>query len=194
MVSIDQVPDLDSVPVSFLEFDDQAPPPTNGRMVVEVGYAKTLRQLFEQTRLGALDLLLVDLPPGIEAIARLRRIAPQAALVILTHPSEMSARAARAMGEVAAANATAVIGLIENMAGFRCEGCNSVRPLMPQGAIAPIARDLGIPLMERLPFDPHLADTTDRGMLFVREYPNTPLAKQLATIAQMIDHATKLNR
>ena len=194
VVSIDLVPDLDSVPVSFLEFDDQPPPPTNGRMVVEVGYAKTLRQLFEQTRLGALDLLLVDLPPGIEAIARLRRIAPHAALVILTHPSEMSARAARAMGEVAAANATAVIGLIENMAGFRCEGCNSVRPLMPQGAIAPIARDLGIPLMERLPFDPHLAETTDHGMLFVREYPDTPLAKQLATIAQMIDHATKLNR
>ncbi len=192
VVSVELVPDIDSTPVSFIEFDDQPPPQSNGRRVVEVGYAKTLRQLFEQTRLGALDLLLVDLPPGIEAVARLNGIVPQAALMILTHPSALSARAARTMGEVAAANATAVIGVIENMAGFSCESCHSVRPLMPQGSVAPVAHDLGIPLIERLPFDPHLAESTDRGILFVREYPDTPLAKQLSAIAQAIDHATRV--
>ena len=62
---------------------------------------------------------------------------------------------------------------------------------MPQGAVAPVAHDLGIPLIERLPFDPHLAETTDRGVLFVREYPDTPLGKQLIAMAQVIDHATK---
>ena len=159
VASVDLLPDVESAPVSFLEFDDEPLPETNGQIVAEVGYSKTLRRLFEQTRLGAIDLLLVDLPPGIEAVARLIQMAPQAALVILTHPSELSARAARTMGELAAANATAVIGVIENMAGFRCEGCHSVRPLMPQGSVAPVVHDLGIPLIERLPFDPHLAET-----------------------------------
>lgn len=191
VVSVELVPDVESPPVSFVDLDDQPLPPENGRRVVEVGYAKMLRQLFEQSRLGALDLLLVDLPPGIEAVARLNQIAPQAALVILTHPSELSARAARTMGELAAANATSVIGVIENMAGFNCEGCHSIRPLLPQGAVAPVVHDLRLPLMERLPFDPHLAESTDRGVLFVREYPDTPLAKQLGAMAQVIDHATK---
>ena len=191
VASADLLPDVESAPVSFLEAGDEPLPEANGRGLVEVGYSKTLRQLFEQTRLGALDLLLIDLPPGIEAVTRLIRMTPQAGLVILTHPSELSARSARALGELAAANATPVIGVIENMAGFSCEGCHSVRPLMPQGAVAPVAHDLGIPLIERLPFDPHLAETTDRGVLFVREYPDTPLGKQLIAMAQVIDHATK---
>jgi ATP-binding protein involved in chromosome partitioning len=191
VVSIDLIPDFELPPVSFLDVDDQPNPQLNGRKVVEVGYTKTLRQLFEQSRVGALDLLLVDLAPGIEAVGRLNRILPHAGLVIVTNSAELSARAAHALGEFATANGMSVIGLIENMAGFSCDGCRSVRPLLPQGAVVPVANELGVPLLQHLTFDPHLAETSDRGTLFVREYSDTPLAKQLVLIAQAVDRAIK---
>jgi ATP-binding protein involved in chromosome partitioning len=189
--SVELLPDADSAPVSFLEVEDVSMTGRNGPVATEVNYSRTLRRLFEQTRLGALDLLLIDLPPGIEPVARLIATVPQASLLLITHPSGLAARATRAMGEMAAAGATPVVGIIENMAGFCCENCHSVRPLMPQGAVAPVARDLNITLIERLPFDPRFAEATDRGVLFVREYPDTPLAKQLIAMAHTIDRATK---
>lgn len=192
VASVELLPDLASAPVSFLDLDDSlSAPEANRQAVVEVGYSATLRQLFEQTRWGALDVLLVDLPPGVEAVTRLIPLAPRAGLVILTHPSQLAARAVRTIGELATAHAIAVLGVIENMAGFYCEGCHTVRPLMPQGAVAPLAHDLGLPVLERLPFDPHLAETTDRGVLFVHDYPDTPLAKQLIAVAQSIEQAVK---
>jgi hypothetical protein len=60
---------------------------------------------------------------------------------------------------------------------------------MPQGSVAAAARAAGVTLLERLPFDPRLAETSDRGTIFVREYPDTPLGKQLVAMANAIDHA-----
>jgi ATP-binding protein involved in chromosome partitioning len=191
VLSSDLIPDFELPAASFLDVDDPPNPQLNGRKVVEVGYTKTLRQLFERSRVGALDLLLVDLAPGIEAVGRLTRIIPHAGLVVVTNSPGLSARAARMMGEYATANGMSVIGLIENMAGFSCDGCRSVRPLLPQGAIAPVANELGVPLLQHLSFDPHLAETSDRGVLFVREYSDTPLAKQLLLIAQAVDRTIK---
>ena len=72
------------------------------------------------------------------------------------------------------------------MAGFNCDGCHSVRPLLPYGSVAAHARQVAAPLLERLPFDPRFAETCDRGAIFMREYPQTPLAKQIAALAQVV--------
>jgi Mrp family chromosome partitioning ATPase len=131
--------------------------------------------------------VLVDLAPGIEHIYRLFKIMPRAKLLVASHPSELSARAVRAAIGIAAQHSGAVIGVVENMAGFNCDGCHRVRPLMPYGAVATNAREAGAALLERLPFDPRFAETCDRGVIFVREYPQTPLAKQLTALAQAVD-------
>ena len=47
-----------------------------------------------------------------------------------------------------------------------------------------------IKLLGRLPFDPRFAESSDRGAIFVREYADTPLAKQLVAVALAIDQAT----
>ena len=48
------------------------------------------------------------------------------------------------------------------------------------------ARECGADL-GRLAFEPRLADSTDRGVLFVREYASTPTGKVLADIASHVD-------
>jgi len=183
------LPDGEPPPPSFVDMGEEPAPAASIPGPAEFGYAATLRRLLGQTRFGTLDFLLIDLAPGIEQLYRITKIVPRAGLVLISHPSELSTRAARSALDFAAQSSTAVLGIVENMAGFNCDGCHSVRPLMPQGGLAALAREAGVPLLGRLPFDPRFAETCDRGVLFVREYADTPLAKQIVALAQMLDHA-----
>lgn len=181
------IPGGEPPPMSFLE-DEPAPAiSSNGHGPLELSYSLTLRRLLTQTRFGALDLLLIDLAPGLDQLLRIARIAPLSGALIVTQSSEISVRAASAALEMASLCATRVIGLIENMVGFNCDGCHSVRPLMPHGDLAALANSARVPVLGRLAFDPRLAECCDRGVIFVREYAETPLARQLTVLAQSLD-------
>jgi ATP-binding protein involved in chromosome partitioning len=179
--------------ISFVDIDESATVAQNGVRPYELGYLATMRCLLGRSRFGPLDLVLVDLASGIEHIYQLFKIVPRAKLLLASHPSELSARAMRAAIGIASQHPDAVIGVVENMAGFNCDSCHRVRPLMPYGAIATHAREAGTALLERLPFDPRFAETCDRGVIFMREYPQTPLAKQIAALAQIIDKVVEAN-
>jgi ATP-binding protein involved in chromosome partitioning len=176
-------------PISFVDIEEGRPVAQNGIDPNEFGYLATMRRLLGQSRFGPLDLLLIDLAPGVEHIYRLFKIAPRAKLLLASHSSELSARAMGTAFGIASRQPGAVIGVVENMAGFNCDGCHRVRPLMPYGAVAARAREAGAQLLQRLPFDPRFAETCDRGVIFVREYPQTPLAKQIVALAQVIEKA-----
>jgi ATP-binding protein involved in chromosome partitioning len=182
------LPEGEPPPPSFLDEGEEPVPAVKVSVPAEFGYAATLRRLLGQIRFGALDLLLIDLAPGLEQLYRIVKIVPRAHLVLMSHPSELSAHAAKSALDFAAQNSTTVLGIVENMTGFNCDGCHSVRPLMPQGGLATLAREAGVPLLGRLPFDPRFAETCDRGVLFVRQYAETPLAKQIIALAQSLDH------
>jgi ATP-binding protein involved in chromosome partitioning len=193
IVSSDFLPESEP-PMSFVDIDENLTIPQNGAHPNEFGYLAAMRRLLGQSRFGTLDLILVDLASGIEHIYRLLKIVPRAKLVIASHPSELAARATRAAIAMVSQHQDSLIGVIENMAGFNCDGCHRIRPLMPYGALAKHAREAGALLLERLPFDPRFAEDSDRGVIFVREYPQTPMGKQLTILAQAIDKAAAENR
>jgi len=174
-------------PVSFLDEEAVPAPSANGHGPVELGYADGLSRLIGQTRLTGVDVLLIDLAPGLEQLYRISRMMPLTGAILITQPSEISVRAARNAIQLAASAGIRILGIVENMAGFNCEGCHAVRPLMPQGDLAAVAREGKAAVLARLPFDPRLAESCDRGVLFVREYAETPLAKQLKGLAVSID-------
>ncbi|HKQ96985.1 MAG TPA: P-loop NTPase [Candidatus Polarisedimenticolia bacterium] len=109
---------------------------------------------------GKLDALLVDLPPGAERMTQYSEfLGPRAAFVLVTIPSDVS-RGVVARSAAALASAKArVLGYVENMDGYACAGCDTVRPLFAPAD----RRDLGLPCLGRVPFDPDLAAACDRG-------------------------------
>jgi len=183
------LPDGESAPVSFLEDEGAPAESSNGHRPVELGFATTLRRLLTETHFGPIDLLLIDLAPGIEQLFRIAQIAPLSGALIVTQPSEISVNASRSALEMVSLCSTRTIGVVENMVGFKCDGCHAVRPLMPHGDLAAVANMMDVPVLGRLPFDPRLAECCDRGVIFVREYADTPLARQLTALAQSIDLA-----
>jgi ATP-binding protein involved in chromosome partitioning len=176
-------------PLSFAEEEVLPALSANGHGPVELSYTDSLSRMVTGTRLSGVEILLVDLAPGLGQLYRMSRIVPLTGAILVTHSSALSLISTTAALEMAATSGIRVIGVVENMTGFNCDGCHTVRPLMPHGGLRSATADGGAEVLARLPFDPRLAECCDRGTLFVREYAETPLAKQLKALGQTVEQA-----
>ena len=139
-----------------------------------LGYANVLEVPTDETfatpawnqnvKWGELDVLLVDMPPGSERLDTLAELVPglRGALVV-TIPSEASYRAVRRAVEAARAARVTVLGVVENMAGYRCGACSATGPLFDGDAGERLSRDAEAPLLARVPFDPRWQAAIDGG-------------------------------
>lgn len=122
----------------------------------------SLAELLAAVHWGALDILLVDLPPGPERTAQFASfLGPDASVLLVSIPSALArgvvARALDALRPLP----NRMLGYVENMSGYACSGCGTLRPLFPEDPEAP---ELGLRCLGRIPFDPELARLCDRGV------------------------------
>jgi ATP-binding protein involved in chromosome partitioning len=141
--------------------------------------ANALREFLADTAWGALDVLLIDLPPGTDRLTTIAGLVPAlAGTVVVTIPSDVAHLVVRRSIAVALAAPAPVLGLIENMAGmFAGVGAES------------LARDSGIPFLGRVPFEAALAASADRGQPYVAAAPTAPASQALTAIATAL-HTT----
>jgi ATP-binding protein involved in chromosome partitioning len=135
--------------------------------------ANALREFLADTAWGALDLLLVDLPPGTDRLATVTGLVPGlAGTVVVTIASDVARLVVRRSITAARAAPAPVLGVIENMAG-----------MFPGPGAEALAREAGVPFLGRVPFDAALATAGDRGEPFVAAAPAAPAARALTAIA-----------
>jgi ATP-binding protein involved in chromosome partitioning len=184
VVSSSLLADGEPAGFSFIESDEPAPPvpSSNGARPLEVDHRETIRRLLG-SRFGPLDVMLIDLASGLSQLHYLAEVVELTGVVMVTHPSESAVRATHEALKTIAHADIAMLGLVENMLGFNCDSCHTVRPLFPQGNFRGLAHLVEVPILGRLPFDPRLADCAERGALFLREYADAPLTKQFAAMA-----------
>ena len=193
VVSSDQLPGGEAPPISFVQDIDQAdgnggePVAPAPMRPAELSYRAALTRMLAQSQFGTLDLLIIDLASGLDRLHALASMMALDGVLLLTHPSAQETSAARHAIKIGRAIGAPVVGIVENMAGFNCDGCRAVRPLWPEGDLNGVAREASVPILGRLAFEPRLADSTDRGVLFVREYASTPTGKVLADIANQVE-------
>jgi ATP-binding protein involved in chromosome partitioning len=138
--------------------------------------ANALREFLADTAWGALDVLLIDLPPGTDRLATIAGLIPTlAGTVIVTIPSDVSRLIVRKSITVARAAPAPVLGVIENMVGA-----------FPGPGAEGLARESGVPFLGQVPFDPALAASADRGEPYVAASPDTPAARALTSIADRL--------
>jgi ATP-binding protein involved in chromosome partitioning len=141
--------------------------------------ANALREFLADTAWGALDVLLLDLPPGTDRLATVASLVPAlAGTIVVTIPSEVSHLVVRKSITIAAQAKAPVLGLVENMAG-----------LFPGRPGADLAREAGIPFLGSVPFDPALAAGADRGEPLVASAPSSAAARALTAIARAVGAA-----
>jgi ATP-binding protein involved in chromosome partitioning len=132
---------------------------------------------------GALDLLMLDLPPGAERTVQYADFLgkPKTSFVLVTIPSHVSrgvvARSVAALSK----GDTRILGYVENMSGYYCHDCNAIKPLFD----SPEPSTMGIPCLGTVPFDPALARHCDQG-LPLATLTETAVGRALDGVAQRL--------
>jgi len=147
-----------------------------------------IRQFLYQVQWGALDYLIVDMPPGTgDAQLTLAQAVPMAGAVIVTTPQNVALSDSRRGLKMFQQLGVNVLGIVENMSYF-------IPPDMPdrqydifgsQGG-EKAATELGVPLLGCVPLEIALRDGGDRGIPIVVAEPESASAKALTAIAQQI--------
>ena len=128
--------------------------------------AGALREFLSDVVWGPLDVLLVDVPPGTDRIARLLELVPALdAVLLVTTPSEMAravvSRSARMLREAGVEK----VGIVSNMTDLVCPDCGRRTPLYHEDGERRLAAETGLDEWARIPFDPAFATATDRGRI-----------------------------
>jgi ATP-binding protein involved in chromosome partitioning len=101
------------------------------------------------TRWGRLDVLLVDMPPGMgEEVLDLARLAPGMQAIVVSSPSEVSVRVVDRLFGVLEGMRVPVAGVLANMVGGGRSGGNCA------GAVRAMAGAHGVAICAEVPFDP----------------------------------------
>ncbi len=122
------------------------------------------REFLADVAWGDLDVLVVDLPPGAHRLIELAELVPDRTRMLgVTIPSAASRAAAGRSLRTALERELPVAGVVENMSGHVCGACGAATPLHPGTAGDALARELGLPLLARIPFDPEAAARAEAG-------------------------------
>ena len=113
-----------------------------------------LQQMMTQVQWGALDVLIVDLPPGTGDVqlTLCQKAEPTGAIVVST-PQDVALLDARKALDMFGQLKTPVLGLIENMSTFYCPSCGYEAHIFGHGGVAAEAEKLQLPFLGALPID-----------------------------------------
>ena len=163
--------------IQFLLPEEDSPVVWMGPLV-----AKAIIQFLAQVRWGELDFLLIDLPPGTgdEVLAVIKNIPDLTGLVIVVTPQRIALHDAKKAVGMAKIVGVPVLGIIENMSGFRCPYCGRITYIFGRGGGRITAEKLGIRFLGELPLDPRIVELTDEGKPFITE--DTEISKKFSEI------------
>jgi ATP-binding protein involved in chromosome partitioning len=130
--------------------------------------SRALMQVVNETNWPALDILLVDMPPGTGDIqlTMSENIKCDGALIITTPQNVALADAEKGINMFEKVN-TPILGLVENMSQFVCDGCGKKHFLFGKDGGSHCANKHKIPLLAQLPLLGKIRESGDDGTPYV---------------------------
>jgi ATP-binding protein involved in chromosome partitioning len=145
---------------------------------------KALTQFLQDVDWGALDYLLVDLPPGTGDVSMtLAQLLPQAQFMIVTTPQQTAQKVARRAAQMAHKVSLEIGGVIENMSSFVTPSGERYA-IFGEGGGQELADELDVPMLGRVPLTMPLRRQSDEGLPLVIEDPDDPAAQAIHQIAR----------
>jgi ATP-binding protein involved in chromosome partitioning len=145
---------------------------------------KALTQFLQDVDWGALDFLLIDLPPGTGDVSMtLAQLLPQAKFVIVTTPQATAQKVARRSAEMAHKVSLEIGGVIENMSGFTTPSGERFA-IFGEGGGKELADELDVPLLGKVPLTMPLREHADSGTPLVIEDPGDPASQAIHQAAR----------
>ena len=146
-----------------------------------------LQQMMTQVQWGALDVLLVDLPPGTGDVQMtLSQKAHVDGAIIVSTPQDVALLDARKGIDMFNQLKVPILGMIENMSTHICSQCGHEEHVFGHGGVAAEAAKLGVPLLAEVPLDLQIRLASDGGAPITVSRPDGPQARAFHDIASAL--------
>ncbi|MCT4369393.1 iron-sulfur cluster carrier protein ApbC [Yangia mangrovi] len=146
-----------------------------------------LQQMMMQVQWGALDVLIVDLPPGTGDVQMtLSQKAHVDGAIVVSTPQDVALLDARKGIDMFKQLNVPILGMIENMSTHICSNCGHEEHVFGHGGVAAEAEKLGVPLLAEVPLDLQIRLASDGGAPIVVSQPDSAQAQAFHAIASAL--------
>ena len=126
--------------------------------------AGVVTQFWSDVVWGDIDYMFVDMPPGTGDVPlTVFQSLPVTGAVVVTSPQDLVSMIVTKAVNMANMMDIPVLGLVENYSSYRCPDCGATHSIFGQSHLDDVAKELGVPVLARLPIDPELAASVDAG-------------------------------
>ncbi|HEY0513968.1 MAG TPA: Mrp/NBP35 family ATP-binding protein [Thermoanaerobaculia bacterium] len=148
---------------------------------------RAIEQMLGDVEWGALDYLVLDLPPGTgDAQLTVTQRIPLAGAVIVTTPQDVALIDARKGLAMFRKVNVPVIGIIENMSTFICPHCGHATDIFKRDGGKRTADLLGTAFLGSIPLDPQIVLGGDAGVPIAVADPQGPHGEAFRRVAQEV--------
>jgi ATP-binding protein involved in chromosome partitioning len=172
------------MPVMSIGFliEEETPMIWRGPMVMSA-----LTQMLREVEWGALDVMVVDMPPGTgDAQLTMAQQVPLKGAVIVSTPQDLALIDARRGIAMFRRVNVPVLGIVENMSMFICPQCGARSDIFGHGGARREAERLGVPFLGEVPLDIAIREKSDSGTPVVATVPDGVHAKFYREIATRV--------
>ncbi len=154
-----------------------------------------IKQFLGEIDWGNLDYLIIDSPPGTgdEPLSVCQLIPEADGSIIVTTPQDVALIDSRKTVRFSEALKIPVLGIIENMSGFKCPHCGKPIDLFKTGGGEKAANSLNVPFLGRIPIDPEIVETGDDGRPYIYDYAKMEAGEAMQKIVDEIISRTENN-
>jgi ATP-binding protein involved in chromosome partitioning len=172
---------LSCMSIGFL-VEEETPMIWRGPMVMGA-----LEQMMGQVAWGALDVLVVDMPPGTgdAQLTMAQRVALTGAVIVST-PQDIALIDARRGVRMFEKTRVPVLGLVENMSFFCCPNCGHRADIFGHGGARTEAARLGTDFLGEIPLLLDIRTAADGGTPIVASAPDSEAARAFAAVAEKV--------
>ena len=175
------------------------PPIAHGLPVMSIGFflepdqaviwrgpmlGKALHQLMGDVHWGDLDYLIVDMPPGTGdvQITFSQQLKVSGSVLVSTPQNVALADVIRAKSMFDKVRIP-IVGVVENMSYFICDGCNKRHDIFSTGGAEQAAERFKIPFLGGVPITPSIREWGDKGTPILIKEPESEISKVFLDIA-----------
>lgn len=152
---------IDVMSLNLLLQNDSDPVVWRGPVI-----AGAVTQFWTDVIWGDKDILFIDMPPGTgDVMLTVFQSIPVDGVVLVSTPQQLVEMIVEKALKMAGMMDVPVLGLVENMSYAVCPDCGKHFELFGESHAAEIAQKYNIPLTARLPMNPKLAGSIDKGMI-----------------------------
>ena len=151
-----------------------------------------IKEFLCNTNWDKLDYLIIDTPPGTSdehlTIVQYLKSSNLKGAIIVTTPQEISLLDVRKEINFCQKTNVNVLGVVENMAGFICPHCSKKSDIFEAntGGAEGLCKEFNLQLIGRLPLEPNILQSSEKGVYFPDAYPKTETAKEIEILVERI--------